>query len=186
MGVLPNTSIHLKISIFVKKKIMKDYGMPFKNAAIDRLGNKFGDPDKPKVEGPINLMGVQNALNKGVAVVKKAGQAIANTKINNPVRVTKSSNILYDELGGPIGRENITKRKGLIGDRNITRKEATDNYEGTKTYSRSVTNPKGGKMIETTKTVSLTGDMTKGKTRYDKRGDVMTSRSRSKQGKFFK
>ena len=41
-------------------------------------------------------------------------------------------------------------------------------------------------MVESTKTVSSDGDMTKSKTRYDQKGNVMTSKSSSKTGKFFK
>jgi hypothetical protein len=172
---------------------MKNYGMPFKNAAIDKLGGKFGDPDKPKVEGPVNLMGVQNALNKGVAFVKEgaretkmAAQTLANTKINNPIKVKKTSETSTD-WDSPVFRKKTTsERKGLIGDRTITKKSVKDYGTGDTTYSRSATNPRGGKMVESTKTVSSDGDMTKSKTRYDQRGNVMTSKSSSKTGKFFK
>jgi hypothetical protein len=170
---------------------MKNYGMPFKNAAIDKLGSKFGDPDKPKVEGPVNLMGVQNALNKGVAFVKEgaretkmAAQTLANTKINNPIKVKKTSETSTD-WDSPVFRKKTTsERKGLIGDRTITKKSVKDYGTGDTTYSRSATNPRGGKMVESTKTVSLDGDMTKSKTRYDQKGNVMTSKSSSKTGKF--
>jgi hypothetical protein len=163
----------------------------FRNGAIDRLKGKFGknDPDKPKVEGPVNLMGVQNVLNKGVAGIKKGvegikntGKAIADTKINNPVKVEKSSEFITTS---PIGKETTTTRKGLTGDRTITKKVVKDYETGSTTYSRSATNPRGGKMVETSKTVSSAGDVTKGRTRYDQKGDVMTSKSRSKTGKFF-
>ena len=173
---------------------MKNYGMPFKNSAIDKLGDKFGkDPDKPKVEGPVNLMGVQNALNKGVAFVKegaqetkKAAQTIANTKINNPIKVKKSSETSTDWDSPVFRKQTNSERKGLVGDRTITKKSVKDYGTGDTTYSRSATNPKGGKMVETSKTVSSTGDMTKSRTRYDQEGAVMTSRGRSKTGKFFK
>ncbi len=163
---------------------MKDYNAPFKNSAIDRLGSKFGDPDKPKVEGPINLTGVQNALNRGIASVKRAASSVSNVKINKP-RVEKTSTIIYDEMGGPIGRENSSKRFGVIGNKSTTRKETINQETGNTTYSKSVTNPKGGKMIEVNKTVTPKGDFSKTRTRYNTKGDVMTSRSRSKQGKFF-
>lgn len=169
---------------------MKDYNMPFKNAAIDKLGGKFGDPDKPKVEGPVNLMGVQNALNKGVAFVKEgaretkmAAQTLANTKINNPVKVEKSSKFITTS---PIGKETTASRKGLIGDRTVTKKVVKDYETGSTTYSRSATNLRGGKMVESSKTVSPNGDMTKGRTLYDQGGNVMTSKGNSKTGKFFK
>lgn len=133
---------------------MKNYGMPFKNAAIDKLGGKFGDPDKPKVEGPVNLMGVQNALNKGVAGVKKAAQTVANTKISNPVKVTKSSTALYDNSGKYYqGQENTTTRNKLVGKGAIVKKEVTNMPELTKTYSRSTTDFKGRKVYEAEKVV---------------------------------
>jgi hypothetical protein len=162
---------------------MKNYGMPFKNSAIDKLGSKFGDPEKPNVEGPVNLMGVQNALNRGVAGIKNAAQTIANTKINNPIKVDKSSKFI---TASPIGKETTTTRKGLTGDRTITKKVAKDYETGSTTYSRSATNPRGGKMVETSKTVSSAGDVVKNRTRYDQKGDVMTSKSRSNTSKFLK
>ena len=156
----------------------------FKNSAIDKMNGKFGkgDPDNPKIEGPVNLMGVQNALNKGVAGIKNTVKDVANTKFNNPVKVEKSSKFITTS---PIGKETTTTRKGLTGDRTVAKKVVKDYETGSTTYSRSATNPKGGKMVESTKTVSSSGDMTKSKTRYDQRGDVMTSKSSSKTGKFF-
>ena len=133
---------------------MKNYGMPFKNTAIDKLGSKFGDPDKPKVEGPVNLMGVQNALNKGVAGVKKAAQSVADIKISNPAKVTKSSTTLYDSSGKYYqGQENTTTRNKLVGKGAIVKKEVTNMPEATKTYSRSMTDFKGRKVYETEKVV---------------------------------
>jgi hypothetical protein len=169
---------------------MKDYNMPFKNAAIDKLGGKFGDPDKPKVEGPVNLMGVQNALNKGVAFVKEGAretkmmaQTLANTKINNPVKVEKSTKLTTSPN---VAKETTASRKGLMGDRTVTKKVVKDSETGSTTYSRSATNSQGGRKFESSKTVSPNGDMTKGRTLYDQRGNVMTSKSSSKTGKFFK
>jgi len=156
----------------------------FRNDAIDRLGGRFGknDPDKPKVEGPVNLMGVQNALNKGIAAIKNTGKAIANTKFNNPTKVEKSTKLMTSPV---VAKETTTTRKGLTGDRTVTKKVFKNTETGSTTYSRSATNPKGGKMVESSKTVSLTGDITKGRTRYDQKGNVMTSKSSSKTGKFF-
>jgi hypothetical protein len=172
---------------------MKNYGMPFKNAAIDKLGSKFGDPDKPKVEGPVNLMGVQNALNKGVAFVKEgaretkmAAQTLANTKINNPVKVKKTSETSTDWDSPVFRKETTSSRKGLIGDRTITKKSVKDYGTGDTTYSRSTTNFQGGRKFESSKRVSSDGDMNKSRTLYDQRGNVMTSKSSSKTGKFLK
>lgn len=173
---------------------MKNYGMPFKNSAIDKLGSKFGDPDKPKVEGPVNLMGVQNALNKGVAFVKEGAretkmmaQTLANTKINNPIKVKKSSETSAD-LGSPIFLKTTnSERKGLMGDRTITKKSVKDYGTGDTTYSsRSATNSQGGIKFESSKRVSENGDITKSRTLYDQKGNVMTSKNSSKTGKFLK
>lgn len=172
---------------------MKDYGMPFKNTAIDRLGSKFGDPDKPKVEGPVNLMGVQNALNKGVAFVKEGAretkmmaQTLANTKINNPIKVKKSSETSTDWDSPVFRTKTNSERKGLMGDRTITKKSVKDYGTGDTTYSRSATNSKGGIKFESSKRVSQDGDITKSRTLYDQRGNVITSKSISKTGKFLK
>ena len=157
---------------------MKNYGMPFKNSAIDKLGSKFGDPDKPKVEGPVNLMGVQNALNKGVAGVKKAAQSVADIKISNPAKVTKSSTTLYDNSGKyQQGYENTTTRNKLVGKGAIVKKEIANTVEGTKTYSRSVSDFKGRKVFEAEKKLGQEGATNKTTSYNPRTGAVKRSDS---------
>ena len=157
----------------------------FRNGAIDKLKGKFGqDPDKPKVAGPINLMGVQNALNKGVASLKNFGKKVADAEINNPLYVEKREGYSRDQSGNVTGSTYTKRRQGVSGDRSVT-KVKTEFKSGATSYTKSATNPKGGRMIEVTKDKSSKGDVVKRRTRFDEEGDIMTSRSRSKTGKFF-
>ena len=157
----------------------------FRNSAIDKLNGRFGkDPDKPKVEGPVNLMGVQNALNKGVASLKNFGKKVADAEINNPLYVEKREGYSRDQSGNVTGYTDTKRRQGISGDRSVT-KVKTEFKSGATSYTKSATNPKGGRMIEVTKDKSSKGDVVKRRTRFTSDGDVMTSRSRSKTGKFF-
>ena len=111
---------------------MKDYNsINFKNNAIDKMNGKFGKNDdtkpknpKEKASGPVNLTGVQNALNKGIAGIKKGvsdaktslksqGAKLKDTKIQNPIKVTK--NYVGKEIDGKLVVGEEKSRKTLLG-----------------------------------------------------------------------
>ena len=101
---------------------MKDYNnIPFKNSAINRLTSMTTEP---RVSGPINLTGVQNAMNKGIAGIKKgatdAGKSLKNvganlkdSKLQNPTKVTK--NYVGKEINGKLVVGKEKSRNTLIG-----------------------------------------------------------------------
>jgi hypothetical protein len=120
MGVLPKHSIYLIILIFVEKKIMKDYGMPFKNAAIDKLGSKFGK-DKPTHQPVDFKANAEKRMQERSDVVKPSWNSggeynVNKTKISS---LKDPSKIYYDNTisdRGYSGNELRSKSRGAYDD----------------------------------------------------------------------
>jgi hypothetical protein len=125
--------------------------------------------------GPIDLTGVQNAMNKGIAGIKRGateaasslknmGTNLKNTKVNNPVKVTKGAEFIPTMTGANLVKTKT--RSGLLNDRKII-KTNDDNRS-----SRVVTNASGS-VRKITSNEKVNGGVEKTARRYDNKGDLV-------------
>ncbi len=107
---------------------MKDYNMPFKNAAIDKMSGKFGN-EEPKKNPKVDKMG-------DFEVRHRASVMKYEDKFGSPMGVGKSSPRTWED-------KEILRKDLDINRRNTDKTNVNINSQGTKTVVQKVGTNKG-------------------------------------------